>query len=112
MSRNVSRAAAGDLRQRRRKSALWSAAAAVVIIVLIALEQVALLYLIGTLSVALLLVVVALSDLRDAKPSTAPAVPADDAAAIADRTAHAGLTASATTTITPARRAPKRRTKR
>ena len=86
MSRNLSRAAAeGARRKRRRNSILVSVAAIAVIVVLLALEQVALLYLIATLGVAVLLIVVAFADLHGAQQAeTAAPAPADDAAAIAD----------------------------
>jgi hypothetical protein len=86
MSRNVSRAAAEGVRKkRRRNSILWSVAAIAVIVVLLALEQVALLYLLATLGVAVLLTVVAFADLHGAQQQEAAApTPADDAAAIAD----------------------------
>jgi hypothetical protein len=114
MSRNYSRAAADSSRKRRRRNSLLvSAFAVIVIISLLALEQVALLYLISTLGVAGLLLVVAFSDLHGSQqPASAlgPA-PTDDAAAIADgvvRTAPA----AATTFGTAAPRRPKRRARR
>ena len=55
MSRNYSRAAADGARKRRRRNSLLvSAVAVIVIITLLALEQVALLYLISTLGVVAL----------------------------------------------------------
>jgi hypothetical protein len=93
MSRNLSRATAdGARKKRRRNSILLSIAVVAAIIVLLALEQVALLYLLATLGVAALLSIVAFADLHGAQQqqvaASAPA-PADDAAAIADRTARA-----------------------
>ena len=95
MSRNVSRAAAeGVRRKRRRNSILWSVAAIAVIVVLLALEQVALLYLLATLGVAALLTVVAFADLHGAPQAEAVApAPADDAAAIADGAVRAAPSA-------------------
>jgi hypothetical protein len=114
MSRNYSRAAADSVRKRRRRNSLLvSAAVVIVIVALLALEQVALLYLISTLGVAGLLLVVAFSDLHGAQQPAAalgPA-PADDAAAIADGvtgTAPAG----AATLRTAAPRRPRRRPRR
>jgi hypothetical protein len=90
MSRNISRAASESTRKkRRRNSILVSIAAVGVIVVLLALEQVALLYLLATLGVAVLLTIVAFADLHGAQqPQVAAAAPADDSAAIADRTAR------------------------
>ena len=83
MSRNAARTAP-RARRKSRRSLLWIAASVVVIIVLLYLEQIALLYVLATLSVAALLMVVAFADLRDARqPATGPA-PHDDSAAIAD----------------------------
>ena len=108
MSRNINRAAADKTRKtRRRNSILLSVAVIAAIIVLLALEQVALLYLIATLGVAVLLIVVAFADLHGAATEPSPAVPVgDDSAAIAD-----GLTgATAATSFGSTRpRAAKRR---
>ena len=85
MSRNVSRAAAEGVRKkRRRNSILWSVAAIAVIVVLLALEQVALLYLLATLGVAVLLIIVAFADLHGAPAEALQPATADDSAAIAD----------------------------
>ena len=91
MSRNVERgaAAARARRKSRRKSLLWIAAVTLVVIVLLVMEQVALLYVLATLSVAALLAIVAFADLRGAKQMTDQIPPGDDAAAIGDRTAKA-----------------------
>jgi hypothetical protein len=90
MSRNVDRAAAARARKGgRRKSLLWVAAATAVVIALLVTEQVALLYVLATLSVAGLLTIVALADLRGAQQATEQLAPADDSAAIGDRTAKA-----------------------
>ena len=91
MSRNVAKGAAGA-RRKSRRTLLWIGLSALVIIVLLYLEQIALLYVLATLSVAALLTVVAFADLRGARqPATGPA-PHDDSAAIAD-----GKTTPATT---------------
>jgi len=60
-----------------------SAAAVVVVIALIWTEQVALLYVLATLSVSTLLVVVAFSDLEGVRRVRQPP-PGDDAAAVGD----------------------------
>jgi hypothetical protein len=110
MSRNYSRAAADTARKkRRRNSLLVSAAAIAVIVVLLVTEQVALLYLIATLGVVALLLVVAFSDLQGVQQATP--VPADDSAAIGDRSGGARVT-TATYAAASAPRRPKRRTKR
>jgi hypothetical protein len=113
MSRNYSRAAADGMRKRRRRTSLLiSVAAVAIIVVLLATEQVALLYLIATLGVAGLLLVVAFSNLEDTREVAAAAVPvpADDSAAIGDRSGGARVT---TATFAPnAPRRPKHRTKR
>jgi hypothetical protein len=115
MSRNYSRAAAeGARKRRRRNSLLLSAAAVVVIVVLLATEQVALLYLIATLGVAALLLVVAFSDIHGAQQTAAAGVapaPADDAAAIADRSGAPRMTTASYGTPAAPRR-PKRRQRR
>ena len=114
MSRNYSRAAESTRKRRRRNSILFSAAAVAVIIVLLALEQVALLYLIATLGVAVLLLVVAFSDLHGAQQQSASALgaaPADDAAAIADGVTRA-TPAAAPGSLRPAAATPRRPAKR
>lgn len=115
MSRNYSRAAAeGTRKRRRRNSILLSVAAVAVIVILLALEQVALLYLIATLGVAALLFVVAFADLHGAPQTAAAATgpaPADDSAAIADRVARPTPAAGSYATNAPRSR-PKRRQRR
>ena len=64
-------------------SLLWGALAAIAVIALIWTEQVALLYVLATLSVAALLVVVAFSDLGRARHVTQQP-PGDDSAAAGD----------------------------
>ena len=97
MSRNVSRAAARTRRKGRRTSVLLSLAAVAVVITLLALEQVALLYLLSTVGVAALLTVVAFADLRGAKRDTLQPAPADDSAAVGDRTLKTTTTAAGST---------------
>ena len=84
MSRNAPRGTARG-RQKSRRSLLWVALSALVIVVLLYLEQIALLYVLATLSVGALLTVVAFADLRGARqPGSAGAPPRDDSAAIGD----------------------------
>jgi hypothetical protein len=110
MSRNYSRAAADTARKKRRRNSLLVSGVAVAIIVgLLVTEQVALLYLIATLGVVALLLVVAFSDLQGVQQA-AP-LPADDSAAIGDRSGGARVT-TATYATSSAPRRPKRRTKR
>jgi uncharacterized membrane protein len=111
MSRNMTRVAADSTRRRRRRnSILWSVAAVAVIVILLALEQVALLYLLATLGVAVLLIIVAFADLHGAPAADAlQPVPADDSAAIADRTASSPMTTTAFAPTTPRPHRRKRR---
>ena len=80
-------------KRRGRMSLLWSAAAGALVIALIWTEQVALLYVLATLSVAGLLIIVAFSDLGGAR-RLVQTPPGDDSAAAGD----AMNAASATTT--------------
>ncbi|MBV9209764.1 MAG: hypothetical protein JOZ52_03995 [Acidobacteria bacterium] len=66
----------------RQKTWLWVVIATAVVIALLYWEQIALLYVLGTLAVTWLLVVVALADLHDARRSPAPLEIGDDAAAL------------------------------
>ena len=75
------RAAASLRRQRRRKTIILTTAVVVVVIALLIYEQVALLYVLSTLSLATLLIVVAWSDLSGTRrPASEP--PLDDSAAV------------------------------
>lgn len=110
MSRNYSRAAVDTARKKRRRTSLLiSTIAIAVIITLLLTEQVALLYLIATLGVVALMLVVGFSDLRGVQQATP--LPADDSAAIGDRSGSQRVTTS-TFGATSAPRRPKRRTKR
>lgn len=114
MSRNYSRAAEGSRKKRRRNSILVSVVVVAVIVGLLMWEQVALLYLLATVGVAVLLIIVAFSDLHGSSPTAAEARPAtpDDSAAIADGLAQAaGLPPAAQVTARP-RAAAKRRNRR
>lgn len=86
----------GGKQQRRGMTLLWIAIAATIVVTLLVTEQVAMLYVLATLSVTALLAVVAVSDLGDARKMTGPAS-FDDAAAISDRTSATGTTQSAST---------------
>ena len=90
MSRNVNRAATARARKKsKRTSVILSLAAVAVVITLLALEQVALLYLLATLGVASILIIVAFADLQGAKAGALQPAPADDSAAVGDRTLKA-----------------------
>ena len=54
---------AGDRRRRKLMTALWALGIAAVVITLICLEQSAILYILCTVSIAVLLLIVAFSDL-------------------------------------------------
>jgi hypothetical protein len=107
MSRNVNRTPAPRARRKSRKSLYLSLVIIAVIIVLLWQEQVALLYVLATLSVAGLLTVVAFADLRGARRSAAGPAPFDDSAAIGDGTAGTS-SVTARGPVTPVRRPRKR----
>jgi hypothetical protein len=86
--------AAGGRKNNRRTTFIWIAAATLIIVALIWTEQVALLYVLATLSVTALLLIVAMADLGGArKPLTQPA-PNDDSAAAGDGLAAPGMARS------------------
>lgn len=58
---------AGDRRRRKLNTALWSAGVAIVVIGLIYWERIAILYVLCTVSIAVLLLIVAFSDLAHEK---------------------------------------------
>lgn len=89
-------------RHRRRLTLLWSAIVVAVVSFLIYKEQVALLYILATVSVTALLVVVAVSDLGDRRPRES--APMDDSAALGDGTTTAAATAFGTTARAARRR--------
>jgi len=75
---------AGARKSNRRTTFIWIAVASAIIVALIWTEQVALLYVLATLSVTTLLMIVAMADLGGARrPLTEPA-PNDDSAAAGD----------------------------
>ena len=87
------RTKSANTQKRRRRIALaLSLVAIAAIIVMIALEQVAVLYVLATLSLAALLAIVSWADLGGARKVSSDVAPHDDAAAIAD-----GLTVASTT---------------
>ena len=82
------RNAAAAVRSRRRlMTLLWSAVVAITVIFLIYKEQIALLYILATVSVTVLLVIVAMADLDGAR-RTGQLAPFDDSAAAADGIAN------------------------
>ena len=85
MSRNVARPTA-RARRKGRNAMLWVGLSALVIILLLYFEQIALLYVLATLSVAALLMIVAFSDLGGARQTSSEPAPRDDSAAIGDGT--------------------------
>lgn len=89
-------------KRRRLMTLLWSALTAAIVIGLIYKEQIALLYIIATVSVTALLVIVALADLHGARRTLEPL--GDDSAALAD-----GPPARSLNTATAARAARRSR---
>lgn len=75
---------AGGRKNRGRTTFIWIAAATVIVIALIWTEQIALLYVLATLSVTALLLIVAMADLGGARRPLAELAPNDDSAAAAD----------------------------
>jgi len=60
---------AGDRRRRKLITVLWALGVAAVVMTLIYLERTAILYILCTLSIAVLLLIVAFSDLAHDKPT-------------------------------------------
>lgn len=87
-----SRAAAASRKTRRRKTLIITAAVVAVVIALIAYEQVALLYVISTLSVVALLVIVGWSNIESMRRPPA-GTPLDDSAAVGSGIASASTAA-------------------
>lgn len=83
------RAAVNSRRSRRRMTLLWSAICAAIIIALLVMEQIAVLYVLATVGVAVLLIIVAMADLKGVHAAAAIQLPRDDAAAISDGIASA-----------------------
>ncbi len=94
-----------DARKRRRRmTLLWIAVVGLIIILLLRYEQIALLYVLATLSVTALLITVSLSDLSGARKVVAESVPFDDSAALGDRTPSVLTSPAITESRTPKRR--------
>lgn len=60
---------AGDRQRRKLMTALWALGVGIIVIALIYFERIAILYLLCTVSIAVLLLIVAFSDLVHEKPS-------------------------------------------
>lgn len=88
-----SRAAVSAQKKRRRNTYLISAVVVAFVIGMIYYEQVALLYVLSTFSIVALLIVVAWSDMGEAKRPAGEPPPLDDAASVGS-----GITAAATAT--------------
>lgn len=88
-----SRAAAGDRKSRRRKTILITAAVVAVVIALLFYEQVALLYVLSTLSVVALLIIVAWSNIEGTRQVATEPPPLDDSASVGS-----GISAAASQT--------------
>lgn len=84
--RNRTNQATRTRKSRRRTTLLWSVGVTAVVITLLVLEQVAILYVLATLSLTVLLIIVSFSDIRGAQATDTAATrpPLDDAAAISD----------------------------
>lgn len=80
--------------RKSRTGLILSLVVAVIVTLLLVTEQVALLYVLATLSIAVLLLVVAFASFGEARAATEIA-PFDDAAAIGDRTAPPAQTRTA-----------------
>ncbi len=91
-------------RKRRLSTFLWIAGLVAAVITLLYYQQVAVLYVLATLSVAGLLIIVALTDLGGARRVVNEVAPLDDAAAIADGAATSSATFSLNTPQTAKRR--------
>ena len=79
------RTLAGDRRRRKMITALWSLGVGVLMIVLIYLERTAILYILSTVSIAVLLFIVAFSDLAHADAKGQEVAQAGDAPGVANR---------------------------
>lgn len=77
------RTLSGDRRRRKLITTAWSLGVSLLVIVLIYLEKTAILYILSTVSIAVLLMIVALSDLAHTDSSGQQVVQANDAAGVA-----------------------------
>jgi hypothetical protein len=84
MARTTETTAKGARKSSRWTTFIWIAAATVIITALIWREQVALLYVLATLSVTALLMIVAMADLGGTRQPLAEPAPSDDSAALGD----------------------------
>ncbi|HZH29939.1 MAG TPA: hypothetical protein VEY11_04190 [Pyrinomonadaceae bacterium] len=84
MARRTTNTAGGARKNSRRTTFIWIAAASAILIALIWTEQVALLYVLATLSVTALLIIVAMADLGGARQTLTESAPNDDSAGAAD----------------------------
>jgi hypothetical protein len=84
MARKTAATAAGRSNSRRKTMLLIAVGVIVLIVALIWTEQVALLYVLATLSVTALLLIVAFADLGGARRAINEPAPYDDSAAAAD----------------------------
>lgn len=78
------RTLAGDRRRRKMITAAWFLGVAAVVIALIYLERTAILYILSTVSIAVLLFVVAFSDLAHGDATGQNIAQANDAAGVAN----------------------------
>ena len=79
------RTLAGDRRRRKMITALWSLGVGVLIIVLIYLERTAILYILSTVSIAVLLFIVAFSDLAHRDSTGQNMAQGNDAPGVANK---------------------------
>jgi hypothetical protein len=76
---------AGDRRRRKLITALWALGLGAVVITLIYLERTAILYILCTLSVTVLLMIVAFSDLAHGDAKSEQVVQSSNAPSVADK---------------------------
>ena len=76
---------AGERRRRKMMTALWALGVSAVVIILMVLEKTAILYILSTVSIAVLLLIVAFSDLAHGDARAADTPQATDAAGVANR---------------------------
>jgi len=79
------RTLAGDRRRRKMITALWSLGVAALVITLVYLERSEILYILSTVSVAVLLFIVAFSDLAHADSTGQNMAQASDAPGVANK---------------------------
>jgi len=79
------RTLAGDRRRRKMITILWSLGVAAVVIALIYMERTAILYILSTVSIAVLLMIVAFSDLAHGEATGQDVAQASSAPGVANR---------------------------